>query len=265
MRRLFRHLGRQSLRQYESRLIVLRSAIAFTIAFLALSSGAGLAQESVEPLYDIWEVILGQSVAQIPEIKVSELACGTNGGPHAQPLVAFEDFAQCAPEPSDLHEVTFSYDDEQDFIARALESEYKFLQSGTSIFAHPVIVSVLVDASGLVQGIRIVTDNRISDRERRTAVTLMRNFKARYSDWSLDCADVAMKDGEQPVGQQFVHERCRGTSSDNTRHIAIESSYLRKKGQSAVNLETQTVNTSYFESQTRFEQVLAPYAPTEAP
>ena len=38
-----------------------------------------------------------------------------------------------------------------------------------------------------------------------------------------------------------------------------------KKGQRAINLETQAVNTGYFESQTRFEQVLAPYAPTIMP
>ncbi len=224
-----------------------------------------VAQEKIQPEYAIWDVVLGQPVAQIPEALVSELACGTNGGPPAQSLTAFEEFATCAAEASGLHELTFFYDDEQDYIARALESEYRFLQGGTSVFAHPVIVAVLVDGAGLVQGIRIVTDNRISDRERRTAVTLMRNFKARYSDWVLDCADIPMREGEQPVGTQFIHELCTGTSADATSRIAIESSYLRKKGQRAINLETQTVNTGYFESQTRFEQILAPYTPTVAP
>ena len=78
-------------------------------------------------------------------------------------------------------------------------------------------------------------------------------------------ADLPLRDGEQPVGNQFTHELCTGTSADGTQRIAIESSYLRKKGQRAINLETQTVNTGYFESQTRFEQVLAPYMPTVAP
>jgi hypothetical protein len=230
----------------------------------AMAFGA-LAQEKIEPEYAIWDVVLGQPVSQIPEAQVSELACGTNGGPPAQSLTVFEDLAACPAEPSGLHELTFFYDNEQDYIAKALESEYRFLQGGTSVFAHPVIVAVLVDGAGLVQGIRIVTDNRISDRERRTAVTLMRNFKARYSDWVLDCADVPMGDGEQPVGSQFIHELCTGASADGALRIAIESSYLRKKGQRAISLETQTVNTGYFESQTRFEQVLAPYSPTVAP
>ncbi len=234
-------------------------------AVLGLWVAGANGQERAEPVFAIWDVALGEPVAQIPEAKVSEISCGTNGGPPAQSLIQFEDFAQCAPEPSGLHEVMFSYDDEQDYIARALELEYRFLQGGTSIFAHPVVASVLVDAGGMVQGIRIVTDNRVSDRERRTAVTLMRNFKARYNDWALDCTNVPMKDGEQPVGNQFTHEICTGTSADGRLRVAIESSYLRKKGQTAVNLETQTVNTGYFESQTRFEQTLAPYDPTVAP
>lgn len=224
-----------------------------------------MAQELIQPVYSIWDVTLGQSVAQIPEAEVSEVACGTNGGPPAQVLQAFEDFAQCPPEPSGLHELAFFYDDEQDYIARALESEFRFLQGGTSIFAHPVLVSVLIDDAGIVQGRRIVTDDRAEDRERRTAVSLMKNFKARFSDWRLDCADVPMREGEQPVGNQFIHEFCKGTSPDGSTHIAIDASYLRKKGQLAVNTETQQVNSGYFQSQTRFEEVLAPYTPGEAP
>lgn len=224
-----------------------------------------MGQVRIEPLYSIWDVVLGLPVSQLPEAKVSVIACGTNGGPVAQPLAAFEDFATCLPEPSGLREVVFSYDDEQDYIALALELEYKFLKSGTSVFAHPVVVSVLIDPAGIVQGRRIVTDNRVSDFERRTAVTMIRNFQARYSRWALSCNDIPMRDGEQPVGNQFIHQLCRGTSPDGTTLIAIEASYLRKKGQQAVNLETQAVNKSYFESQTRYEEVLAPYAPVGAP
>lgn len=231
---------------------------------LCLSAHAALGQARVEPVYSIWDVVLGQPVTQVPDADVGEIACGTNGGPPGQSLASFSDFMACPPEDSGLREVEFNYDDEQDYIARAMESEYKFLQGGTSVFAHPVIVSLLVDPEGIVQGRRIFTDNRISDRERRTAFTLIRNFKARYSDWSLDCADIEMKEGEQPVGEQFVHELCSGQSPDGATLIAIEASYLRKKGQHGINRETQEVNTGYFESQTRYEEVLSPYAPANA-
>jgi hypothetical protein len=264
MRRLLWHVGRQSLQLSEIGIAVRALALLlFPIAaMMAHSSGA---QERVIPVFSIWEVVLGQPVSALDEAEVSEIACGTNGGPSAQILVAFDDFATCQPEPSGLREIAFSYDDEQDYIALALELEYKFLKGGTSIFAHPVVVSVLIDEAGIVQGRRIVTDDRISDQERRTAVTVLRNFKARYSHWDLPCEDVPMKDGEQPVGNQFIHELCQGASPDGLTHIAIEASYLRKKGQQALSQETQTINTGYFQSQTRYEEVLAPYSVGHTP
>lgn len=232
---------------------------------LGLSAQAAFGQIQIEPVFSIWDVTLGQPVSQVPEAAVGEIACGTAGGPPGQALARFEDFLTCQPEPSGLREVAFNYDDEQDYIALALELQYKFLQGGTSVFAHPVIVSLLVDQAGVVQGRRIVTDNRISINDRRSAFTLIRNFKARYSKWSLGCADIALKEGEQPVGTQFIHELCTGQSPDGRTRIAIEASYLRKKGQRAVNQETQEVNKGYFESQTRYEEVLSPYTPETAP
>lgn len=232
---------------------------------LGLSVDASVGQELIEPVYSIWDVKLGQPVSQVPDTKVAEIACGTGGGPPGLALASFQEFLSCTPEPSGLYEVGFIYDDEQDYIARALELEYQFLKGGTSVYAHPVIVSLLVDSEGIVQGRRIVTDDRASDLTRRTAYTLIINFKAQYGDWSLDCAEIPMQQGEMPVGDEFFHELCTGQSPDGATLIAIESSYLRKRGQSAINLETQQVNVGYFESQTRYEEVLAPYAPAMAP
>lgn len=231
---------------------------------LGLSAHAAFGQVQIEPIYSIWDANFGEHVSQVPDAAVGEIACGTNGGPPGQVLVSFTDFLTCQPEESGLREVVFSYDDEQDYIALALDAEYKFLHGGTSVFAHPVIVSLLIDPDGIVQGRRIFTDDRISDRARRTAVTLMRNFKARYGDWSLNCSDIPMKEGEQPVGDLFVHELCTGQAPDGGTRIAIRATLLRKKGQRGVNRETRQVNTGYFESQTRYEEVLPPYDPVAA-
>lgn len=235
----------------------MRIKLLLTLLSIGLSTHASLGQELIEPVFSIWDVNLGQPISQVPDSEVGEIACGTDGGPSGRPLASFADFMTCIPEASGLREVEFNYDDEQDYVAKALELEYKFLQGGTSVYAHPVVVSLLVDSSGVVQGRRIATDNRISDLVRRTAFTLINNFKARYSDWSLDCADIPMKAGEQPVGTQFVHEICSGQSSDDSALVEIEASYLRKRGQRALNQETQEVNTGYFESQTRLEEVLS--------
>ena len=135
----------------------------------------------------------------------------------------------------------------------------------SSLFAHPVIVSLLVDQKGIVQGRRIFTDNRIGDYERRNAFTLIRNFKARFGKWNLNCIDIGMKEGEQPVGNQFIHEQCIGRSIDGLTSIAIKATYLRKKGQRGINRTTQEVNQGYFESQTKYEEVLAPFETTILP
>ena len=47
--------------------------------------------------------------------------------------------------------------------------------------------------------------------------------------------------------------------------MLIEGSYLRKKGQEGLSLDTQQVNKGYYESQTRLEVVNPPYLPSEGP
>ena len=220
----------------------------------------------VEPGFTIWDVKLGQPVTTVPDSAAAIIACGTNGGPISTELKSFGDWAQCAPEASGLREITFTYDDEKDYIARALELEYRALHGGTSIYAHPVVVSILVDDKGVSQGIRIVTDDHASDNDRRGAVVLSKNLQGRYGAWNLACEDIPMHPGEQTVGSEFIHQRCTGTNPDGSgQKVLIEASYLRKKGQQALSIETQQVNKGYYESKTRLEVVNPPYLPSEGP
>lgn len=220
----------------------------------------------VEPGFSIWDVPLGQPVTAVPDSAAAIIACGTNGGPLSIELKSFEDWAQCKPEASGLREIAFTYDDEQDYIARALELEYRALAGGTSVYAHPVIISILVDDKGVSQGIRIVTDDRASDRDRRVAVVLSKNFQARFGPWNINCEDIPMKAGEQKVGSEFIHQRCTGANPDGSgQSVLIEGSYLRKKGQEGLSIDTAQVNKGYYESKTRLEVVNAPYSPSEGP
>lgn len=226
-----------------------------------LGAPPAAAAQDVVPVFSIWDVSLGASVTTISDAAVAEIACGTRGGPPSLALASFADWAVCPTEPSGLREIAFTYDDERDYVARALELEHQALRGGTSVFSNPVIVSVLADAEGVARGLRIVTDDRVGAVDRRNAVTLARNFKARYSDWALACEDLPPSPGEQPVGNQFVHEVCRGVApGGGERAILLESSYLRKRGQEALSRETQSVNAGYFESRTFFELVETPFA-----
>lgn len=234
---------------------------------LAGLPGSAVAQNAlVEPDFAIWDVKLGQPVTAVPDSAAAIIACGTNGGPLSIELKSFGDWAQCTPEASGLREIAFTYDDEKDYIARALELEYRALAGGTSVYAHPVVVSILVDDKGISQGIRIVTDDRAKDSDRRVAVVLSKNFQARFSPWNLVCQDIPMQEGEQKVGTEFIHQRCTGTNPDGSgQTVFIEGSYLRKKGQEGLSLDTQQVNTGYYQSETRLELVNPPYLPSEGP
>ena len=235
-------------------------------AFGGISNNAAAENLGVEPNFTIWDVKLGQPVTNVPDSAAAIIACGTNGGPKSIELKSFGDWAQCTPETSGLREVAFTYDDEKDYIARAMELEYRALAGGTSVYAHPVVVSILVDDKGISQGIRIVTDDHASDHDRRVAVVLSKNFQARFSPWNLDCQDIPMQDGEQKVGNEFIHQRCIGTNPDGSgQKVLIEGSYLRKKGQQGLSLDTQQVNKGYYESKTRLELVNPPYLPSEGP
>lgn len=244
-----------------------RGMCVLLVVGLAGLPGAASAQNSaIEPDFSIWDVKLGQPVTDIPNSAAAIIACGTNGGPISIQLQGFGDWAQCTPEASGLREVAFTYDDEKDYIARAMELEYRALAGGTSVYAHPVNVSILVDDKGLSQGIRIVTDDRASDHDRRVAVVLSKNFQARFGAWNLNCEDIPMQPGEQKVGNDFIHQRCTGTNPDGSgQRLAIEASYLRKKGQQGLSLDTGQVNKGYYESRTRLEIVNPPYLPSEGP
>ena len=217
------------------------------------------------PGYTIWDIRFGEPITQIPETEVALIACGTNGGPPSAPLKSFSEFARCASEASGLHEVYFTSDDEQDYLAKAREEEYRVLQGGTSIYAHPVIFSVLIDDAGLARGIRIVTDDNASNRDRRVAVTLSRNLKSRFGRWAQTCDNLEPTDGQEPVGKIFIHEICTADSPEGDSTMRLEATYFRKKGQESINLESQTINKNYFQSATRLEVVQKPYEPDTTP
>jgi len=215
----------------------------------------------IVPAFSIWDVKLGAPVTDIPEMEVVDISCGTDGGPPSLPLKSFAEFGKCQPEPSGLREVYFANDDELDYIAKALDSEYRVQQGGTTIYAHPIVQSALVDEHGVVRGIRIVTDDRAALRDRRLAVTLAKNLKGRYKAWQPSCEDIPPAPGENPVGKEFTHEICTGVDPEGNQRLRMEATFLRKKGQEALNRDTQQVNRGYFESRTRLEVVETPYAP----
>jgi hypothetical protein len=229
----------------------------FGLALVALVS-ATASHAQIAPRFAIFDVQLGQPLSHIPQEEIVETACGTNGGPPGRPLVSLEEYTKCKPEASGLREVYFQYDDELEYWAKANELRVEAqLYAGTSVYAHPAIVSVLVDEAGIVQGIRIVTDPRAELRQRNLAVALRRFLLNRYGD-GWDCMDRDPSGGETAFGGTYVNQAC-AIAGHEDGNLYLEAHYFRKKGQTQFNRSTREVNSSYFESSTRLEVMNPPF------
>jgi hypothetical protein len=214
----------------------------------------------------VWDLKLGQPISAQPSPnEFRGFACGSNGGPPRQRLSGWSDFARCPAEPSGLREVYFEYDDELEYIARARDLEREVARwAGTTEMQFPVIVSALFDNSGVLKGIRLVTDPRpehrieTSDAElatRTEAYLFGGRMASRFDiDAKRDCTALKPAEGESPVGELFVKQACTRTDAEHHRQLNLRVNYFRKPGQSAFNPQMPTQLTQgQFESSARLE------------
>jgi hypothetical protein len=213
---------------------------------------AGAAAAERPRRLEIWDLQLGVRIEQLPD-EFIDYACGTNGGPPGLPLGGWHDFRRCRAEPSGLREVYFRYDDELEYWAKANDLQAQMEQySGTKTYGFPVIVSVLVDAQGVVGGIRLVSDPR-GDMQNREEAYFLRNFlTARFGRDNWQCEDLALADGETPVGGIFVKQRCTKRIDEHSQAL-LATRHLRKPGQSQFDPHSGRETTGQFESTARFE------------
>jgi hypothetical protein len=222
---------------------------------LTLLATGARAQERPARL-EVWDLRFGTPAEKLPDEFV-DLACGTNGGPPSAPLNAWSDFRRCRAEPSGLREVYFRYDDELEYWAKANNLADQMEQfAGTKAYGFPVVVSALIDAQGLLAGIRIVSDPRDTSQNRDEAY-LLRNFlTSRFGRDGWQCQDLPLENGETAVDGVFVKQRCRKQIDDNTT-ASLATRYLRKPGQSRLDPHTGRETAGQFESSASFELVRA--------
>src|SRR5262245_35763198 len=75
-----------------------------------------------QPLPRIWDIEPGTHVSDLPLDEFVDPACGTNGGPPGLVIESFGQFERCPQEASGLREIWFIYDDELEYVARALRN-----------------------------------------------------------------------------------------------------------------------------------------------
>ena len=181
-----------------------------------------------------------------------DLACGSNGGPPRQKIEGWTDFGKCGPEDSGLHEVNARFDDEDEYIGKAVEEpRYARGKTGTRVAGHSVILSALFDRDGVLRGLRFVTDPRAAPQERRMAHMLRLAVINRYEPDGWTCTDFPPAAGETPVGGIFIKQRCEKATPD--RHLMVEGRFFRKPGQADNDPVTGEYRAGAYESATRFE------------
>ena len=181
-----------------------------------------------------------------------EFACGSNGGPPRQKLDDWAGFGKCRAEDNGLHEVYVRFDDEDEYIGRAIDDPlYASQRVGTRVAGHPIILSVLFDGGGILRGLRFVSDPRGDPTARRMAHLLRLAIINRYGPSGWTCTDLPAAPGETPVGGVFLKQRCEKATAE--RHLMVEARFLRKPGQSDIDPVTGEYTSGQFESWTRFE------------
>lgn len=185
---------------------------------------------------DIRSLKVGTHVSLLPTEGYERFACGSNGGEAGIKLDSWNDFQQCPPEPSGLHEVRLHYDDSKQQWA-AVNDKWE----GTKISGHPVLLSLLIGADGFVKGIRAVTDPSARAYMHKKAYLLSFRVKARYGRPDWVCQRAKPSAGKTPIGGQFIDERCEKTYGN--RQIILQTRLYRDAGQSG----------SEFTNSTRFE------------
>jgi hypothetical protein len=209
-------------------------------------------QEQQPKRFTILDIHLGDMASTIPDEYVN-YACGTKGGPPSRPLPNFAAFKTCKPDADGLHEVYFEYDDEQEYVARAMQNRAGIMRyAGTTVFEFPIVASLLFDDSGRVRGERMVTDPRQQvSRDRVEFWELGTFLRQNFGDDSWTCKDLPPDEGETPVGSRFVKTHCEKTVSG--MHLILEQDFFQKKGQRFTDPESGRPQPQAFESTTRFE------------
>jgi hypothetical protein len=231
-----------------------RSAILAT-GLVLLLSGAGIDSGSAQQRAPrIWDLQLPAPVSELPDEEFVDPACGTNGGPPGLRIGSFEQFERCRVENSGLREIWFRYDDELEYIARAARDPDAVARSNVMVVLNqPVTLSLLVDRDGLVQGYRIFTDPHAEAELRMSAYTVANAFKAHVGADGWDCSDLPPAEGETPIFDMFIKQRCRKVA--NGEQITVESRYFYKPGQSLLDPNTGLATVNQFESSARIQLV----------
>jgi hypothetical protein len=191
--------------------------VAVSIAATLLLAGSAAAAEQ----RDLRDLFVGMPVDEIPAGEYAGLACAAAPD---RVLADWALFRECPADADGRRAVSFRFDDRANSLAR-VNDKYE----GTKVGGHPVRLTLLFDAGGIVDVLRIDTDPEARLFWRKKAHLLAGLAKNRYGEDGWTCRDVEPAAGEAPVGGVFIKRHCEKTT--DRRRLRLDEAVYRRAGQ----------------------------------
>jgi hypothetical protein len=99
---------------------------------------------------DLRDLRIGMSITAIPQDEYVDLSCAETP---EQTLVGWSDFGKCPRDAIGLRTIGFHFNDRLNPLAE-INDKYQ----GTRVAGHPIVLTLLIDEGGMIEGLRIDTD-----------------------------------------------------------------------------------------------------------
>lgn len=201
---------------------VLGLACAFVTALMVFIPGSDAAEDPAAG--DLRNLKVGADVADLKVAGYTDFRCGAKSPDAGREIEGWSAFGQCAANAAGLHEVAFAYDEDMNPWA-AVSDRFE----GTTVAGHPVIPTLLIDETGTISGLRIVTDPGNRMYLKKKAYLFYIRVMGRYGKDGWTCEEREPEAGFRPVGGMYIDRRCEKRWRD--RDLILETQLFRAPGQ----------------------------------
>ena len=171
---------------------------------------------------DLRDIRLGMAASELADAGYVDFACAADP---KRTLAGWKSWKDCPADSSGTRAIRFGYDP---FTSR----------DGTMVAGHPAILTLLIDDTGQVAGLRIETDPTARLYIRKKAFLLGMQARSRYGADGWACTEGQPGAGDQPVGGVYVKERCTKTISG--RSLVVERNLFRRPDQDIKSFVDET-------------------------
>ncbi len=182
---------------------------------------------------DLRDLRIGMSINAIPTDEYTDLRCA---GKTDQTIVGWSDFRKCPPDAMGLRSIGFRFNEGLNPLAQ-VNDKYQ----GTRVAGHPVLLTLLIDENGVIDGLLIDTDPQARLFWHKKAHLLALVVKSRYGEEGWQCHNSEPDPGETAVGGLFINNHCEKVVGE--RKLLLDQRLYRRAGQPLQDF----VNETHFE------------------